>query len=102
MFQNIVKEIQLAWRLLRDSRVPVWMKAIPVLSVLYVLMPIDLIPDILLGFGQLDDLALLIGGVRLFTSLAPHDVVEEHLAEIEGRQVRGQVITPKSSDQRRD
>lgn len=98
MFQNIVKEIRLAWRLLRDPRVPVWLKAIPVLSILYVLLPIDIIPDILLGLGQLDDLALVIGGVRLFTSLAPHEVVEEHLAEIEGRQVQGQVITPKAQD----
>jgi len=98
MFQNIIKEIRLAWRLLRDPRVPLWMKAIPAGAVIYVLLPIDLIPDILLGLGQLDDIALLIGGVRLFTSLAPHEVVEEHLAEIEGRQVRGQVISPKSQD----
>jgi uncharacterized membrane protein YkvA (DUF1232 family) len=44
--------------------------------------PIDLVPDIFLGLGQLDDLGILMAALTTFNSLAPGYVVEEHLARI--------------------
>lgn len=70
--------IRLTWRLLQDSRVPIWTKAIPVLTVLYILSPIDVIPDFLLILGQLDDIVILTAGFQLFERLAPFEIVEEH------------------------
>jgi uncharacterized membrane protein YkvA (DUF1232 family) len=48
--------------------------------------PIDLIPDFLLGLGQVDDLGIVIAGIlliaRIIPKLAPEHVVEEHLRDI--------------------
>lgn len=74
---DIVREVQLVWHLLRDPRVPVWTKLIPLCAVLYLVFPLDLIPDVIVGLGQLDDLAILILGMELFVSLSPAEVVEE-------------------------
>lgn len=87
-----LEQIRLGWRLLRDPRVP-WIKnALPAFAALYLLSPIDPIPDFLLGIGQVDDLGILIAmaiaSVRLLPRLAPVGVVEEHLAEIRGRSNR--------------
>lgn len=70
--------IRLTYHLLLDSRVPIWTKAVPILTVLYIFSPIDVIPDFLLVLGQLDDLVILTAGLSFFEKLAPPDVVEEH------------------------
>lgn len=82
MLRAIIDQILLTWRLLRDPRVPLWTKAIPVAAVLYVLSPIDLIPDFLIGLGQLDDLGLMLGALRLMESVSPAYVVDEHRADL--------------------
>ncbi len=75
----------LSWRLLRDPRVATWIKGVvPVLAALYVLSPVDLIPDWFLGAGQFDDAGVLVIALvvatRLLPRLAPRHVVAEHLA----------------------
>ncbi len=66
-------------RLLRDDRVPMSAKAIALAGVGYLLSPIDLVPDILLGpLGFLDD--LLVAGAalaRLVNRVHP-DLVRHH------------------------
>ncbi|MDI7276719.1 MAG: DUF1232 domain-containing protein [Anaerolineae bacterium] len=79
---QIVHEIQLWWRLFRHPRVPAWTKVIPLLTVFYILFPLDLIMDPILGLGQLDDLALFLLGMELFVALSPPDVVEAVRREI--------------------
>lgn len=85
MLRAIVDQIRLTWQLIRDPRVPLWAKAIPFLGVLYVLSPVDIIPDVFIGLGQLDDLAIVLGGMRLFASVVPEHIVEEHRAIIAGK-----------------
>ncbi len=51
---------QTAWLLFANPSVPVSLKIIPILAALYVVSPLDLVPDMALGLGQLDDLAVLI------------------------------------------
>ncbi len=85
MLRAIIDQFRLTWRLMRDPRVPLWAKAIPVLAILYVVSPIDFIPDVIIGLGQLDDLAIVIGGMRLFASIVPEDIVEQHRAELAGK-----------------
>jgi uncharacterized membrane protein YkvA (DUF1232 family) len=70
--------LRITWRLIQDSRVPIWTKAIPILTVLYILSPLDVIPDFLLIIGQIDDVFLLTAGLQLFERLAPFEIVEEH------------------------
>lgn len=82
-----LREMKLLRRLLLDERVPLWQKAIPVAAALYLVSPLDLVPDFLPVLGQLDDLAVLLAGLRLFRSLAPPALIEEHLAAIDGEVV---------------
>jgi uncharacterized membrane protein YkvA (DUF1232 family) len=42
-------------------------------------LPTDLVPDFFIGVGQLDDLAVVLGGLKLFLRLCPEAVVAEHL-----------------------
>ena len=82
--RDFFSQFQLAWRLLLDRRVPLLTKIIPLLTVLYVISPIDLIPDVALGFGQLDDLAIFLIGLRLFVDVCPPALVEETKRFLEG------------------
>ncbi len=61
--RGIRDQLRLGWRLLRDERVSALKFALPALLALYVVSPIDLIPDFLLGLGQIDDLGVVIAGV---------------------------------------
>lgn len=47
------------WRDFWNPRTPLWLKAAMIGVVLYLVSPIDLIPDFLLGLGFLDDLILV-------------------------------------------
>ncbi len=95
-FRAILDQILLTWKLVRDPRVPLWQKAIPFLGLVYVVSPLDIIPDFLIGLGQLDDLGIILGGMRLFEAIAPGYVVDEHRAEIARRNKPLEVIqTPK-------
>jgi len=76
-------QLRLAWRLVRDPRVaPRLSVAVPVLTLLYVVSPLDLVPDFLVGAGQIDDLGAIGLAVlvltRLVPMLAPADVLREH------------------------
>jgi uncharacterized membrane protein YkvA (DUF1232 family) len=77
--KELIRQAQLAWRLFFDPRVPWITKIIPPAALIYILSPIDIIPDLSLGLGQLDDLAVLLLGIKLFIELAPAEVVREHL-----------------------
>ncbi len=80
---GVVKQARLAWRLLRDGRVPGWAKLIPVAGLLYLLSPIDLIPEAVLPLvGEVDDIVLLLLAVKLFIDLSPPGVVREHLRDL--------------------
>jgi uncharacterized membrane protein YkvA (DUF1232 family) len=75
---QFVRTLRLVWRLLRDSRVPSLPKLIIPAAILYVLSPIDLLPDLVLGLGQLDDVAIVFLGIALFIEFCPREIVEEH------------------------
>ena len=90
--QEMVRHARLAWRLFQDERVPVWTKLIPPAALLYVLSPIDFIPDVMVGLGQLDDIAVVLIGMKLFIELAPRDVVREHLAALGARVQEWRVV----------
>ncbi len=81
---EIVNQIRLVWRLLTDRNVPGWVKFIPPLAILYLVSPIDLLPDPVLGLGQLDDLAILLLGFKLFVEMCPKGVVNRHRDALAG------------------
>lgn len=87
---------RLFWRLWHDPRVPVYRKAIPVLTgfiamfvgLAYVVMKLDVIPDFLPFVGKVDDVVVLLAllfapGAWVFMRLCPPSVVAEHVAQID-------------------
>jgi len=96
---NVVRQARLAWRLLRDRRVPAWIKLIPVGAVIYLISPIDLIPDLIFpGLGELDDLAILLLSAKALVDLSPPDVVRQHLDQIIGRRRTREAGEPPPSE----
>jgi uncharacterized membrane protein YkvA (DUF1232 family) len=78
--KEAVRQLRLAWRLFLDRRVPLWTKIVPPAVLAYVLSPIDILPDLPpMGLNQLDDIAVILLGIKLFIELAPPDLVREHL-----------------------
>lgn len=84
-----VTALRLTWRLLRDRRVPLWAKLVPLGALLYVLLPYDILPDVLPGLGQVDDAILLWAAYRFFVWLCPSEVVDEHRAALARRLTPG-------------
>jgi uncharacterized membrane protein YkvA (DUF1232 family) len=74
---------RLYWRLCRDPRVSAWPKALLATGILYVVSPLDFIPDYLPIIGEVDDLVVLIVLCRLFIYLCPPEVVREHVGRLD-------------------
>ncbi|MDW8299939.1 MAG: DUF1232 domain-containing protein [Anaerolineae bacterium] len=83
MLERIWEQLRLAWLLYGDSRVRLWLKALPVLAIAYVISPLDLLPALLLRvLGVLDDIAIFGLAIIVFNSLSPEDAVVEHLRQL--------------------
>ena len=48
---------------LRDAETPTWAKSVIVGALGYLILPLDLIPDVILGVGYTDDLSVLLGAL---------------------------------------
>lgn len=73
--------VRLIWRLVCDRRVPLYLKGMLALAILYVLSPFDLIPETFLFiFGLVDDVAILLLAGTYFMRWSPQDVIAEHVA----------------------
>ncbi|MBW3594845.1 MAG: DUF1232 domain-containing protein [Actinobacteria bacterium] len=70
--------LKLLWRLTRDPRVPARSKATLVLLMGYIVSPIDIIPDMFPGIGQLDELVIAAFALDQMLNRVPADVVREH------------------------
>lgn len=70
--------VKLLYRLFKDNRVPLAEKAFLTGAIVYVISPLDLIPDVLPFIGQVDDLYLV--GLTLIRLLGrtPANVIDEH------------------------
>ena len=63
---------------MRDRRVPVFTKIIPLIAVVYLVSPIDILPDYKFPlFGHLDDVVVVTILLLLFIAAAPAHVVAD-------------------------
>ncbi len=86
------EDLRLAWALLKDPRVPTWVKVlVPGLALGYILSPVDFLPDIVPFLGEIDDVMVFLLLLRLFISLSPEYVVQEVEARLRG-------VSPPSPD----
>ena len=69
---------RMVWGLVRDPRTPIGLKAMLLAALAYVVMPVDLIPDVIPILGQADDLTVLMLVLDLFIQNAPPEVRSEH------------------------
>ena len=74
--QGLLLRVRLIGRLLRDPRVPWYLKALPVGALIYLVAP-DLLP-----LNPSDDTVVVGLGFYLFVELCPEEVVAEHLAAL--------------------
>ena len=78
--RDFILRVKLILRLIGDKRVNPWLKIIPIAGLLYLISPIDLIPDIALPIiGELDDAAVLWITNYFFVELCPPEIVREHV-----------------------
>ncbi len=70
--------------ILRDNRVPLYVKAIPIALVVYLSMPFDIIPDFVPVLGYLDDVAIAMLALVLVIKLSPLPVTVELLEQAQG------------------
>jgi uncharacterized membrane protein YkvA (DUF1232 family) len=71
---------RLVWGIARDPRTPIGLKGLLAASLAYVVMPVDLIPDVIPIIGQADDLTVLLLVLDMFIQNAPPEVRAEHTA----------------------
>lgn len=78
------RQVRLVFYLLKDREVPIYLKVLPVIGILYTLFPIDIITDFVPVLGQLDDLTILLIGAKVFIEMAPPQVVARYMAQMRG------------------
>ena len=85
--------MKLFWKLLRDPKVPIYKKILPVIAGLicfaYVVFPFDILPDPYAFIGQLDDitvvLLIMVPSIWLFVRICPKELVKEYTQQISSR-----------------
>lgn len=70
-------EARALWRALRHPQAPGWLKLGSALMVLYVLSPIDLLPDWIPFVGAIDDVLVLTFGMRWLLSRLPAHIAAD-------------------------
>jgi uncharacterized membrane protein YkvA (DUF1232 family) len=79
------KELMLAWAILRDSRTPASAKLATIVAVLYVISPIDVVPDFIPLLGWLDDGVMAVILLKLAQRLLPEDLLATLKAKLDQR-----------------
>ncbi len=78
-------DARLLWRALRHPLAPRWLKPGVALVLLYVISPVDLLPDVLPFIGVIDDVVLVPLAIRFMLQRLPARLLQD----IEGRVFRG-------------
>lgn len=84
-WRELWQQIRLVFRLVADPEVPFYLKLLPFVTVIYLVIPIDLLPDVAPFLGQIDDVAFLLAGSKIFLELVPAHIVARHMREIRER-----------------
>jgi uncharacterized membrane protein YkvA (DUF1232 family) len=71
---------RVVWGIMRDPRTPIGLKGMLAAALAYVILPVDLIPDVIPILGQADDLTVLLLVLDVFIQNAPAEVRAEHTA----------------------
>lgn len=104
-FREVWQQVRLVYYLLRDPEVPFYLKLLPFTAVIYLLWPVDFLPDFAPVLGQLDDVTALLVSAKVFIELAPPQVVARYLEKIRaadglsaGEEVQEKIIIDPQPD----
>ena len=78
LLPKLIRNARLVWRLTWDKRVPIFLRALVPLALLYALSPFDLIRDRIPIIGRFDDLIILGFALLFLLKLSPQHVIDEH------------------------
>ncbi len=96
LLRSLYNRVALMWRLFWDERTGFLPKLIPIIALIYLVSPIDILPIWLVGpFAGLDDIGVILAAISMFVQAAPPDVVREIERELGAGGVerdRGDVI----------
>jgi uncharacterized membrane protein YkvA (DUF1232 family) len=81
----IRRKFRLAVALTRDTRVPLRLRVLPPVLVLYLTSPLDVIPDFIPVIGLIDDVLVALVGVGLLLRFTPRAVLVELVERMESR-----------------
>jgi len=84
-FSDIMLRLKLIARLISDARVNGLLKLLPIGALIYLISPVDLVPNAVFPVvGALDDAAILWLASYVFLEFVPTDVLKEHLKKLVG------------------
>jgi uncharacterized membrane protein YkvA (DUF1232 family) len=76
-FHQAALRIKLFFRMMKDPRINLFLKLLPIASILYLISPIDLAP-----LMPLDDAAIVSLAFYLFIEFSPKEVINELMEEL--------------------
>ena len=71
----VTDKAALLYAVLEDSSTPKWVKAVIVAALVYLINPVDAVPDVIPGLGYSDDLGVLVAALR---SVKAHIFSDHH------------------------
>ena len=78
LLRTLFSHLRLAVRLVREPRVPRLTKGLLLLAAVYVISPLDFIPDVIPLLGQLDDIGVVMIALEVFLGLCPVGALTFH------------------------
>lgn len=79
------KKRELVWELTKDKRIPLPARLAMAAPALYLISPLDLLPDFIPFIGRADDAAALSLVLQVAMRAAPQSVIEAQVARLERR-----------------
>ena len=74
LYALVLKDAAILWFALRHPARPAWLRPALAVLALYVLSPVDLVPDVLPVFGLIDDLVLVPLAMAWLVRLLPESL----------------------------
>lgn len=74
---SIGRYVALYAALAKDPRTSPFSKWLPIIALVYLLFPIDFVPDFIPFFGQLDDVTIIVILLWIAWKLIPGHIIEE-------------------------
>lgn len=91
--RTLIMNIELAFRLFFDIRVPLLAKLLFItVFAVYLIFPLDIVPDLLPVLGQTDDFVVFIFLMFQFINSCPAGIIDEHKQEILGGDWKIQIL----------